>query len=220
MEAEWNVLKEREVFELVDAPPGMHIIDSMWVFANKYDADGNIIRHKAHLVAKGYTQIPGLDYDQTYASVVQLESFHMVAAITASLGLYIWNVMCQPPGFVAQGGQKKVLQVTKTLYSMMQGSYDFQGEMSSSYKSLGYYKSLANPCVHSCILNEEYTITSTYTDDILSASSMEEGAKQAKREIEACFKIKDLGDLGYILGIWVERNNITGAISLSQEAYL
>ena len=57
METEWDVLKDRGVFELVDAPPDAHIIDSMWVFVNKYDADSNIIRCKAHLVAKGYTQI-------------------------------------------------------------------------------------------------------------------------------------------------------------------
>lgn len=71
METEWAVLKERGVFELVDAPPDAHVIDSMWVYANKYNADGDIIRCKARLVAKGYTQIPGLDYDQTYASVLK-----------------------------------------------------------------------------------------------------------------------------------------------------
>ena len=116
METEWGVFNDRGVFELVDAPPDMHIIESMWVFANKYDADGKIIRCKARLVAKGYTQIPGLNYDQTYASVVCLKSFHIVAAIATALNLHIWQVdivgafiystnkftmyMCQPPGFV------------------------------------------------------------------------------------------------------------------------
>ena len=87
MEAEWAVLKEREVFCLVDPPPGMHIINSMWVYANKYNVDGNVIWCKVHLVAKGFSQIPGLKYDQTYDSVVRLESFRMVAAITAALNL-------------------------------------------------------------------------------------------------------------------------------------
>ena len=164
-EAEWDILRERDVFKLADTPSGTHVIDSMWVSTNKYDTDGNIIRCKAHLVAKGYIQIPGLNYDQRYASVVCLKSFRMVAAIAASLGLHLWQVdivaaflhstnkfttyMCQPPSFVIQGEENKVLQVVKTLYGMMQGPFDFQCEMSGSYESLGHYKSVADPCIHS-----------------------------------------------------------------------
>ena len=119
METEWAVLAEREVFRLVNPPPGTHIIKSMWVYANKYDADGNVIWHKARLVAKGFLQIPGLEYDQTYASMVRLESFRMVAAIATSLNLHLWQVdiisaflyspnefpiyMHQPSGFVKPG---------------------------------------------------------------------------------------------------------------------
>jgi hypothetical protein len=103
---------------------------------------------------------------------------------------------------------------------MMQGGYNFQREMTSAYESLGYYKSQADPCVHSCMIEGEHTITSTYTDDIFGASSTKEGAERAKREVEACFEIKDVGDQGYILGIRVEKDEKTGAISLSQEAYL
>lgn len=236
METEWAVLNERGVFELVEAPPDARVIDSMWVYAHKYTADGDIARRKARLVAKGHTQIPGLDYDQTYASVVRLESFRMVAAIAAAHDLHIWQVdivaaylystnkfttyMNQPPGFVARGEEDKVLRVIKTLYGMMQGGYDFQGEMSNAYESLGYYKSQADPCVHSRMINGEHTITSTYTDDIFGASSTKEEAEKAKKEFEACFEIKDVGDQGYILGIRVEKDEETGAISLSQEAYL
>lgn len=221
---------------MVDAPSDVHIIDSMWVYANKYNADGDIIKCKACLVVKGYTQIPGLDYDQTYASVVHLESFHMVAAIAAALDLQIWQVdnvtaylystnkfttyMCQPPGFVMQGEENKVLCIVKTLYSMMQGGYNFQGEMSGAYESMGYYKSQANPCVHSQMIGSEHTITSTYTNNIFRASSMKEGAERAKREFEVCFEIKDVGDQGHILGIHLEKDKKMGVISLSQEAYL
>ena len=59
MEAEWAILMERKVFHLIDPPPGAHVINSMWGYANKYDTDGNVIRHKAHLVAKSFSQIPG-----------------------------------------------------------------------------------------------------------------------------------------------------------------
>ena len=113
--------------------------------------------------------------------------------------------MQQPPGFATQGEEDKVLQVIKTLYSMMQGSYNFQGEASSRYESLGYYKSQADPCVHSCMIGGAHTITSIYTNDIFGVSSMKEGAERAKRELEACLEIKDVGDQRYILGIWVKR---------------
>ena len=157
---------------------------------------------------------------QTYASVVCLESFHIVMAIVAAF-LYSTNkfttYMCQPLGFVTQGEQNKVLQVIKTLFGMMQGGYDFQGKMSSTYGLLGYYKLLADPCVHSHVIENEFTLTSTYTDNIFHTSSTKEGAEKAKTEFEACFEIKDVGELGYILGICVEKDDST---SLSQEAYL
>jgi hypothetical protein len=57
METEWSMLRERGVFKLVEAPPDAHVIDSMWVYTNKYNADGDIIKRKARLVAKGYAQI-------------------------------------------------------------------------------------------------------------------------------------------------------------------
>ena len=160
----------------------------------------------------------------------------MVAAVAAALDLPIWQVdivtaylystnkfttyMHQPPGFVMWGEENKVLHIVKTLYGMMQGGYDFQGEMSGAYKSMGYYKSQADPCVHSCMIGSEHTITSTYTNNIFGASSMKEGVERAKGELEACFEIKDVGDQGYILGICVEKDEKTGAISQSQEAYL
>ena len=128
--------------------------------------------------------------------------------------------MHQPPGFVIPGEERKVLQVVKTLYGMMQGSYDFQGKMSGAYESLGYYKSLANPCVYSRTIEGVQTITSTYIDDIFGASSTKEGVERAKEEIEGCFEIKDVGDLSYILGIQVEKDETMGAISLSQEAFI
>ena len=208
----------------------------MWVYTNKYDANGNVIRRKACLVAKGFSQIPGLEYDQTYASVVRLKSFRMVAAIAASLGLHIWQVdivsaflyspnkfpiyMHQPLGFVKPGEEGKVLAVDKSLYGMMQAAFDFQVQMSSAYEALGYYKSLADPCVHSQVNGDEFTLTSTYTDDVFGASSTKAGAIKAKDEIESCFEIKDVGELGYILGIRIDRDKETGAISLSQTAYL
>jgi hypothetical protein len=69
MMKELQVMKDKEVYRLVPRPIERNVVQSKWVFANKYDESGGISGRKARLVAKGFTQILGEDYDGTYASV-------------------------------------------------------------------------------------------------------------------------------------------------------
>ena len=74
IEEEMEIMKKRGVFKFVPRPKDQHVIGLKWVYENKYNADGEITQWKARLVAQGFTQIPRLEYDQTYASVACLES--------------------------------------------------------------------------------------------------------------------------------------------------
>ena len=67
-------LSDRQVFSLVDLPADAHVLGCHWVLTNKQDADGNIIRRKARLVAQGFTQIKGRDYDITYSEVTKYDT--------------------------------------------------------------------------------------------------------------------------------------------------
>jgi hypothetical protein len=78
MMKELGVMREKSVYRLVPCPLGRNVVQSKWVFANKYDESGAISGCKAWLVAKGFTQILGEDYDETYASVACLESVRLV----------------------------------------------------------------------------------------------------------------------------------------------
>lgn len=94
MEAELENLREHEVFEVVPRSSvlvGKKVIDCMWVYTNKYNTDRTIVKWKACLVAKGLSQIPGVNFNETYALFVHLESMQMSAAIAAHLGLCIWQ---------------------------------------------------------------------------------------------------------------------------------
>ena len=84
MVREYEMLKEREVFELTPQPLGRNIVGSKWVYAIKWKDDGTIDKRKARTVAKGFTQVLGEDYNETYASVARLESVRLVCAIAAS----------------------------------------------------------------------------------------------------------------------------------------
>ncbi|GLB43838.1 putative reverse transcriptase (RNA-dependent DNA polymerase) [Lyophyllum shimeji] len=175
-------------------PVGKKVIGCKWVYANKYDADGNIVRRKARLVAKGFSQVHGEDFDETYAAVVRLESIRMTIAIAVQLGMHLWQVdfvsaylnsvlshmvyMQVPPGF--RGGEGKVCLLLKTLYGMMQGGYDWWHTLDKAYIEFGYKPSRADTCIRSKLVGNECTITNTYTDDTLSASSCRESRLPVK----------------------------------------
>ena len=236
MKEEMEIMKKRGVFKLVPRPKDQHVVGLKWGYVNKYNVDGEITRWKARLVAQGFTQIPGLEYDQTYALVARLESLRMVVAIAAHLSLHLWQIyfvsvylnsdnkflvyMEQPPGFVKPGEEDMVNIALKTIYGMMNGAYDWSQPLKASYNGLGYYELKANPCICHQINDKGFTLTGTYTDDVFGALSNAEGAEIAKNELANCYDIKDMGEPSYILRICIDCDKSTGAISLSQQIYL
>jgi len=74
MQKELNQFKRSEVWDLVPRPEGINVIRTKWIYKNKSDENGTVTRNKAILVAQGYTQIEGLDFDNTFAPVARLES--------------------------------------------------------------------------------------------------------------------------------------------------
>jgi len=92
MVKEFEILKEREVFELVPRPLGKNVVGCKWVYAIKWNDNGEIERRKARMVVKGFTQVIGEDYDETYDSVACLESVRLLCAIAASRRLCLWQL--------------------------------------------------------------------------------------------------------------------------------
>lgn len=104
-------------WDLVELPKDCGVIGSHWVFIIKCNADGSINKYKAHLVAQGFTQMPGVDYDQTFSPVTRLATLRIVLVKCALNGKYIETIdilnaylngkikkeyevyMHQPPGF-------------------------------------------------------------------------------------------------------------------------
>jgi hypothetical protein len=73
------------VWDLVPRPEGVNMIGTKWIFKNKYDEHGTVTRNKARLVAQGYTQIEGLDFDETFAPVARLESIRLLLGVSCIL---------------------------------------------------------------------------------------------------------------------------------------
>ena len=96
MHEELNQFVRNDVWELVPRPKEAHVISTKWIFKNKTDEDGEIIRNKSRLVAQGYTQVEGVDFDESFAPVARLESIRILLSIACTMDfkLYQMDVKC------------------------------------------------------------------------------------------------------------------------------
>ncbi|GKC13200.1 retrotransposon protein, putative, ty1-copia subclass, partial [Tanacetum coccineum] len=92
MNVEMQSMKDNEVWDLVDLPPNDKTVGSKWLFKKKTDMDGAIHTYKAHLVANGYTQTLGIDYEETFSPVADIRAIRILIAIAAFYDYDIWQM--------------------------------------------------------------------------------------------------------------------------------
>ena len=176
----------------------------------------------------------GEDYEKTYTSVARLESVRLVCTIVVARKLTLWQVdfvsaflnsnsnyevyMEQLRGFKEREGDY-VWKLKKTLYGTMQDAHDWAMNLNKIFEGHGYYRSKADLQIKSRTIGDELTIISTWTDNVLGVSSILEGEKKAKNELQSSYEIKDSGDIKLILGIKINRNPNLGDIRFFQQAY-
>ncbi|KAF7358895.1 Retrovirus-related pol polyprotein [Mycena sanguinolenta] len=223
MQKEYASLVGRETWELVDAPPGANIVACKWVYAVKYDTEGEIIKRKARLVAKGFQQIAGVDFFETYAGVVRYESLRMLWAICVEKGWVMWGMdvvsaylnaamkekvyMHQPEGFVVPGQENKVWN-------------NWAAEYNEKMASLDWVRSRADPAIRIRTTAMGTSITGTYTDDINGISSSNAAADDARAGIRSTYDVTDVPHTSTSLGMAIEYDPAAGTLSISSKAYL
>ncbi len=135
MHEELEYFERNKVWTLVE-PSGHNIIGTKWVFKNKQNEDGLIVRNKARLVAQGFTQVKGLDFDETFAHVARIEAIKLLLAFVASKGFKLYQMdvksdflngfiqeevyVKQPPGFENPDFPNHIFKLSKTLYGLKQ----------------------------------------------------------------------------------------------------
>src|SRR4051812_23176779 len=138
MREELETMWTNHVWDLVDLPTGCKAIGNKWVLKIKHNSDGSIDRYKARLVAKGYTQRKGVDYEETFSTMVRFASLRTILAIVAKLDLGLIQVdvktaflhveldeeifMDQPGGFKSEGQESKICQLKRSIDGLKQSS--------------------------------------------------------------------------------------------------
>jgi hypothetical protein len=90
MHEELNNFTRNQVWELVERPKEHNVIGTRWVFRNKQDQDGIVVKNKARLVAQGYTQVEGLDFGETYTPVARLEAIRILLAFACAHNIKLY----------------------------------------------------------------------------------------------------------------------------------
>ena len=136
MHEELHQFVRNDVWELVPRPKGVNVIGTKWIFKNKSDEHGTVIKNKSRLVAQGYTQVEGVDFDETFAPVARLESIRILLAIASHLNFKLYEMdvksaflngmlqkevyMEQPKRFIDPHRPNDVYKLKRALYGLKQ----------------------------------------------------------------------------------------------------
>lgn len=229
MKEEINSLRKNLVWILVDRPKG-NVVSNRWVLRIKRKPDGTIDRYRARLVARGFSQVRGLDYNETYAPVVNTTIIRLLYAFAASADLIIAQFdvktaflygsldevvfMEQPEGFIEHPG--KVCRLQRSLYGLKQAPRQWNRKFSDFLTSMNLRESENEPCVF--FRKKPLLIIAIYVDDGVIMAHDQKEIDSALSQLKKEFEIHIVDNTTF-LGFQVERDAAKG-IFLHQRSYL
>ncbi|KAK9003803.1 hypothetical protein V6N11_018699 [Hibiscus sabdariffa] len=236
MRSEMDSISNNQVWTLVEPPEGIKPIGCKWVFKRKTDMDGNVQTYKGRLVAKGYRQIHGIDYDETFSPIALFKSIRILLAIAAFHDYEIWQMdvktaflngkleedvyMTQPEGFVTPENAGKVCKLQKSIYGLKQASRSWNLRFNYAIKEFGFIRNKDEPCVYKKFSGSIVSFLILYVDDILIIGNDIPTLQSVKAWLSSCFFMKDLGEAAYILGVKIYRDRSRRLLGLSQSTYI
>ncbi|CAI7836866.1 unnamed protein product [Closterium sp. NIES-53] len=226
---EYDSLLENEMWELCELPPGKKAISSKLIFRHKYGPDGELTRYKSRLVAKGFQQTKGKDFDEIFALVGKGTTLRVMLGMAANRGWKIKQMdittaflngiileelyMLQPEGLDDGSGRECMLK--KAIYGLKQAPRAWYHKLEETLLAGGFKKS---ECDHSLFLlqeKEQFLMLLVYVDDILLFSESAAMIERVEEMLEMQFKCSKMGDVKYYLGMHVERDLDKGVLSFN-----
>ena len=178
MKSKMQSMYDNRIWNLVDPPKGVNVNGCKWVHKIKHD-----MAFKSRLVAKGFKQTHGIDYDETFSPVVMLKSIRILLAIAAYYDYEIWQMdvktvflngnlledvyMTEPEGFVDPKYPNRVCKHQRSIYGLRQASRSWNIRFDEAVKEFGFMKNEDEPCVYNKVSGSAIVFLVLYVDDIL-----------------------------------------------------
>jgi hypothetical protein len=232
MHPELQSIENNNTWTLCDLLAGRRCIGSKWVFKKKQDGNNFVQRYKARIVAKGYSQIAGLDFEETFAPVVRIESVRTLFAISAFFSLYILHLDCktaflngnsdldlyiqQPEGFIDKRYSNKVLCLNKSLYGLKQAPRIWYLLLCSQISNLDFESCASDTSIY--YSGQLQVVLAVYVDDILIFGNTKGSCEAVYHALSTQFKMENLGEPKTFLGLNIIRTPLS--ISINQSGYI
>jgi hypothetical protein len=234
MVEEYESLVKMGTFRLTELPPNRTPISCKWVLTLKRDQDGKVTRFKARLVARGFSQTAGIDYKETFASVVKFSSIRVIFALAAQYDLTVYQVdvktaflngeldetiyMDQPSEF--DDGSGRVLNLLRALYGLKQASRAWYQKLCSILEGMGFTRAQSDPAVFVWRRESSVIVIPSWVDDLLGASNDSAAWKEFLEKLRQHVEITDMGVAQYYLGVEVDHNHQSKSLRISQKRYI
>ncbi|GJR57070.1 putative ribonuclease H-like domain-containing protein [Tanacetum coccineum] len=234
MQEELLQFKLQQVWVLVDLPNGAKVIGTKWVYRNKKDERGVVVRNKARLVAQGHRQEEGIDYDEVFAPVARIEAIRLFLAFASFMGFIVYQMdvksaflygtideevyVSQPPGFVDPDHPTKVYKVVKALYGLHQAPRAWYATLSTFLEKHGYKRGTIDKTLFIRRNKKDIMLVQVYVDDIIFGSTNKSWCDEFEALMQSRFQMSSMGELTFFLGLQVKQNK--EGIFISQDKYV
>ncbi|GJT79937.1 putative ribonuclease H-like domain-containing protein [Tanacetum coccineum] len=234
MQEELLQFKLHEVWTLVDLLNGKRAIGTKWGFRNKNDERGIVIRNKARLVAQGYTQEEGIDYDEVFAPVARIEAIRLFLAYASFKDFVVYQMdvksvffygkieeevyVCQLPGIEDPYFSDRVYKVEKALYGPHQAPRAWYETLSTYLLDNEFQRGKIDKTLFIKRYKGDILLVQVYVDDIIFGSTKKELCIAFEKLMHEKFQMSSMGELTFFLGLQVQQKK--DGIFISQDKYV
>jgi hypothetical protein len=215
----WTKLKKNQTWELVPRAKNKNVIGTKWVYKNKMDENGKVIKNKFRFLCKGYAQVEGVDFEETFAPVARLEAIRMFLAFSSYKKFKVYQMdvksaflngnleeevyIEKPEGFQLNNKGDYVCKLKKSLYGIKQAPRSWYERIDSYLQVQGLKRGSTDNNIYCKIVGNNMIIVEAYVDDIIFGSDDEKMSKEFARRMQQEFEMSLLGELNFFLGLQI-----------------
>ncbi|GJT38837.1 retrovirus-related pol polyprotein from transposon TNT 1-94 [Tanacetum coccineum] len=222
MQEELNEFECLRVWELIPRPNKVMVITLKWIYKVKLEELGGILKNKARLVAHGYRQEEGINFEESFTPVARLEAIRIFLVFAADINMVVYQMdvktaflngnlreevyVSQSDGFVDPSNPNRLYKLKKALYGLKQAPRAWYDMLSSFLLSQDFSKGSVDPTMFICRQGKELLLVQIYVDDIIFAASTLELCDLFAKIMCSKFKMSMMSKISFFLGLQIFQN--------------